>query len=53
MTIRELLAAYHMTQAAFAQRFSIPKRTVEEWCRGARTPPPYVVRLIEEALRRE
>lgn len=52
MTIRELLATYHLTQAAFSQRFGIPIRTVEDWCRGVRTPPPYVPLLIEDELKR-
>lgn len=51
MTIRELLDTYHLSQTAFSQRFGIPLRTVQDWCRGLRTPPAYVVRLIEEALK--
>lgn len=51
--LRTLLDTYHLTQAAFARRFGIPLRTVESWCRGLRTPPPYVLRLLTEALERD
>lgn len=40
-----------MTQAEFAAEFEIPRRTLENWESGSRTPPPYVVRLLEHAVR--
>ena len=42
MTTRDICAAAGLSQTAFAVRFCIPKRTVEDWCRGIRTPPDYV-----------
>lgn len=49
-SVRELLDLYGMTQAEFSRRFDIPCRTVSNWCNGVNTPPPYVFRLLGEAL---
>jgi Predicted transcriptional regulator len=48
--IRAIRASTGLTQAAFAARFSIPKRTYESWEMGERTPPPYVVSLLAAAV---
>ena len=42
-----------MTQREFAEYFNIPKRTIENWEGEKRTPPPYVVELIEYKIRKE
>lgn len=49
--IKAIRAASGLTQAAFASRYGIPKRTIEAWEMGQRTPPPYVIRLLETAVR--
>jgi DNA-binding transcriptional regulator YiaG len=49
-TFRELRASTGMTQQAFADRFGIPKRTVENWDSGVSTPPPYVLSMMIEIL---
>lgn len=49
-TIRCIRAAAGLTQAAFAAAYGIPKRTFESWEMGERTPPPYVIRLLEAAV---
>ena len=49
-SVRELLDLYGMTQAEFSRRFGIPCRTVNNWCNGVNTPPPYVFRLLGETL---
>lgn len=36
----------NMTQKDFAEYFGIPKRTVEDWERGVRHMPDYVLRLL-------
>lgn len=46
MTIREIRTACHMTQAVFAQKLGIPKRTIENWELGSRAPHNYIVELI-------
>lgn len=48
--IRAIRARTGLSQAAFAARYEIPKRTVEAWEMGQRTPPPYVIRLLSEAV---
>lgn len=53
MTIKEIRAACGMTQRAFAEFFAIPKRTIEDWECERRTPPEYLVKLIEYRLRNE
>lgn len=51
MTVKEICERYNLTQTALAKRFGIPLRTVQEWHAGRRTPPDYVVRMMEELLR--
>ncbi len=53
MEIKELRALSHMTQKQFSEYFGIPKRTIEDWECNKRTPPQYVVDLIEYKLRKE
>lgn len=53
MTIQEICTTYGFTQTALAKRFDIPLRTVQDWCAGRRTPPPYVITLLEIALKKE
>lgn len=35
-----------MTQAEFAAEFEMPRRTIENWESGSRTPPPYLIKLL-------
>ncbi|MBP5433640.1 transcriptional regulator [Ruminococcus sp.] len=53
MTIRELRTTCGMSIAAFSKYFEIPYRTVQDWDSNRRTPPDYVVKLIEYKLRNE
>lgn len=39
-----------MTQQAMADLMLIPKRTIEAWETGDRTPPPYVQRFVLNEL---
>lgn len=48
MTTRDIRQHLGLTQAAFAERFCIPRRTVEGW-EARRTTPPYVVLLLAES----
>ena len=43
-------AAAGMSQQATADRMLIPKRTIEAWETGVRTPPPYVQRFVLNEL---
>lgn len=49
-TIPELIKQYGMTQTGFAQYFNIPLRTVQHWCLGERSCPPYVIAMAAEIL---
>lgn len=53
MTIKELRQSTGLSQAAFSERFEIPRRTIEDWEAGRRNPPPYVPRLIEKLIEKE
>lgn len=50
MTIRDMRIASGMSQASFAEYLNIPRRTIQEWESDRRTPPPYVVELINYKL---
>lgn len=50
LTVREICAAANLTQAALAARFHIPKRTVEDWCRGVAKCAPYIRLMMMECL---
>lgn len=51
MTIKELRAMTGLSQAAFAAKYNIPKRSIENWESGSRTPPPYLSELLEKAIK--
>lgn len=53
MSIKELRQAAGMTQKAFGEYLSIPKRTIEDWENERRVPPAYVAELIEYKLKNE
>ena len=50
-TIKDLCKEYGYSQTRLAKRFGIPLRTVQDWCRELRTPPPYIVTMLEEILK--
>lgn len=51
MNIREMRKSLGITQGEFASRYNIPFRTIQNWESGVRTPPDYVVRLLEYQIR--
>ena len=53
MTIKEIRAASGMTQQAFADYFSIPKRSIENWEGEQRKCPAYLLDLMEYKLKTE
>ena len=53
MTIKVLREASGMTQKAFSDYFNIPTRTIEDWEKERRTPPPYLPPLLEYKLKNE
>lgn len=48
--LKEARAATGMSQQGMADRMLIPKRTIEKWETGERTPPPYVQRFVLNEL---
>lgn len=51
MTIKDIRAHTGLTQVKFAERYHIPTRTLENWERGIRKPPEYVIYLLALATR--
>ena len=50
LTIRDIRAKTGLSQAAFGERYCIPRRTVENWESGTRSCPPYVRLLLARAV---
>lgn len=48
--LRVIRSATGLTQARFADVYRIPRRTLENWEAGTRTPPSYVLRLLETVI---
>lgn len=42
--------AAELTQQGMADQMLIPKRTIQDWEAGVRTPPPYVQRFVLNEL---
>ena len=53
MTIQEFIKSSGMTHKQLSDRFGIPKRTIEDWSRGARKCPDYVVKMMIELLEKD
>ncbi|MBR2366427.1 MAG: helix-turn-helix domain-containing protein [Oscillospiraceae bacterium] len=53
MTIKQICETYNISQTELSDRFGIPYRTVQDWYGGRRTPPDYVVGMIEQLLAQE
>lgn len=49
-SVREIAALAGLSQRKLAERFCIPTRTIEDWCRGLRTPPDHVRLMMQECL---
>lgn len=50
MTMREIRAASKLSQVKFAERYLIPRRTVEDWDAGRFAPPDYVKLFLARDL---
>lgn len=50
---RDLRISTGMSQRKFAERFGIPRRTVEDWERGINKCAPYLIELIKFRLEHE
>lgn len=52
MTISEARKLAGLSQREMSRLMHIPLSTVEAWCRGSRTPAPYLEDLVIEKLQR-
>lgn len=50
MTIAQIRQKVKWSQNQFASYFDIPVHTVQNWEQGLRTPPDYLVNLIQRTL---
>ncbi len=48
--LKRMRAYSQLTQEEFAQKFEIPMRTYQKWENGDRTPPDYVVHMMERIM---
>lgn len=48
--IKQMRARLGMSQSQFAKEFNIPLHNIQHWEQGFRTPPEYVVLLLEEVI---
>lgn len=46
----ELRARLGLSRVEFSKKYDIPIRTLEEWDRGTRVPPKYVLNLLERVV---
>lgn len=51
--IKSIRSSTGMSQARFSAAYEIPIRTIQDWERGIRTPPPYVIKLLDLATKKE
>ena len=53
MEIKEMRELLGISRAEFSRRYGIPLRTLENWESGMRTPPPYVITLLERIIKED
>ena len=50
-SVKEIAANAGMSNRQLAERFCIPYRTVEDWSAGVRTPPVWVLLMMQEVFK--
>ena len=50
---KEIRAILGISQRKFAEKYNIPRRTIEEWERGVNHPPEYVMTLLRRAVEQD
>lgn len=53
LSIKQLRLPTRMSQAEFAEKFNIPKSTLQQWESGKRKPPAYIPEMIYIILQAE
>lgn len=51
--IKKLRELAGLSQQAFSDKYEIPKRTIEDWEAEKRTPPEYVIKLLERVVKED
>ena len=51
--VKRIRALTGLSQARFAEKYDIPKRTLEKWEQGENNPPAYLVKLLERAVKED
>lgn len=50
MNIKEIRALTKLSQVNFANKYGIPRRTLEDWESGKHNPAPYVLDMLEKMV---
>ena len=50
MKVKEMRELLGLTQAEFSKKYKIPSRTLQGWELEERTPPAYVLHLLERCV---
>ena len=53
MNTTEIRAILGVSRAEFSRRYSIPIRTLEDWDAGKRTPPEWLLKLLERVVKED
>lgn len=53
MDFKQFRKSTGLTQKAFADKFNVPKRTVENWDEGISKPPKYALDLFKYRIENE
>ena len=53
MDIKELRKLTGLSQTAFGEKYDIPMRTIQNWEKGVRVPPSYVLKLLERVVKED
>jgi len=52
MTIKEIRDTTGLTQTEFGELLGIPVRTIQNWEKGYRIPPAYIIELVNFKIKR-
>lgn len=53
MNIKEIRSRTNLSAQKFGDKYGIPLRTIQDWERGERKPPEYVVDLLDRVVEAE
>lgn len=53
MTVKEMREYLGLNKTQFAKKYDIPPRTLDAWESGERNPAPYVLKLLERAVKED